>query len=156
MSAFESQKRLSLIEAQRRFSSELSGLINRKVEVRLADGKVYKGVLLGIDENGLNIIIGDAEDEQGRKYFRVVIAGSRLSEIIVEETPLFDPDEFASIVAQRLNLNPADIAVYRDSGFVMILHRYKVSEIGVEGEGFMANKIKDIWDDYMRSKKGKR
>jgi len=139
----------------RRFYSEVSGLIDKKVYVRLVDGKIYKGVLLGIDQPSMNIVLGDA-DAEGKRFFRVVISGSRISEIIVEETPVFDPEEFFNVVVQRLNINPANVKVYRDSGLVVILDRYRVSENGVEGSGALANKIYDIWQEYMESRKAKR
>ncbi|MEM4971232.1 MAG: LSM domain-containing protein, partial [Sulfolobales archaeon] len=95
----------------RRFHSEVSSLVDKRVYVRLVDGKVYRGILLGIDQPSMNIVLGDA-DSEGKRFFRVVINGSRISEIIVEETPIFDPEEFFNIVVQRLNINPANVKVY--------------------------------------------
>ncbi|MEM0473051.1 MAG: Lsm family RNA-binding protein [Sulfolobales archaeon] len=37
-----------------------------------------------------------------------------------------------------------------------MLDRYRVSENGVEGSGALANKIFDIWQEYMEGKKSKR
>lgn len=139
----------------RRFYTEISGLVDKKVFVRLVDGKIYRGVLLGIDQPSLNIVLGEA-DSEGKRFFRVVISGTRISEIVVEEVPLFDPEEFFNIVVQRLNINPANVKIYRESGLVVILDRYKVSENGVEGSGALANKIFDIWQEYIESKKMKR
>lgn len=146
---------LSTPASLRRFYSEVGGLVDKRVYVRLVDGKVYRGILLGIDQPSLNIVLGDA-DSEGKKFFRVVINGSRVSEIVVEETPLFDPEEFFNLVVQRLNINPANVRVYKDSGLVVILDRYRVSENGVEGSGALANKIYDLWQEYMESRKSKR
>jgi small nuclear ribonucleoprotein (snRNP)-like protein len=146
---------LSTPASLRRFYSEVGGLVDKKVYVRLVDGKVYRGILLGIDQPSLNIVLGDA-DSEGKKFFRVVINGSRVSEIVVEETPLFDPEEFFNLVVQRLNINPANVRVYKDSGLVVILDRYRVSENGVEGSGALANKIYDLWQEYMEIRKSKR
>jgi len=139
----------------RRFYSEVSSLVDKKVYVRLVDGKVYRGTLLGIDQPSMNIVLGDA-DSEGKKFFRVVISGSRISEIIVEEIPIFDPEEFFNIVVQRLNINPANVRIYKETGLVVILDRYRVSENGVEGSGALANKIYDLWQEYMESKRSKR
>lgn len=139
----------------RRFYSEVSSLVDKKVYVRLVDGKVYRGTLLGIDQPSMNIVLGDA-DSEGKKFFRVVISGSRISEIIVEEIPIFDPEEFFNMVVQRLNINPANVRIYKETGLVVILDRYRVSENGVEGSGALANKIYDLWQEYMESKRSKR
>lgn len=146
---------ISTQAASRRFYAEIGGLVDKKVRVRLVDGKVYTGTLLGIDQPSLSIVLGDADSED-KRFFRVVISGSRISEIIVEETPLFDPEEFFNIVVQRLNINPANVKVYKDTGFIMIMDRYKVSESGVEGSGALAGKIYDLWQEYMESRKARR
>ncbi len=146
---------LSTPTGVRRFYTEISSLVDKKVYVRLVDGKVYRGVLLGIDQPSLNVILGEADSED-KRFFRVVINGTRISEIVVEEVPLFDPEEFFNIVVQKLNINPANVKVYKESGLVVILDRYRVSENGVEGSGALANKIFDIWQEYMEGKKSKR
>lgn len=146
---------ISTQAASRRFYSEIGGLVDKRVRVRLVDGKVYTGVLLGIDQPSLSVVLGDADSED-RRFFRVVISGSRISEIIVEETPLFDPEEFFNLVVQRLNINPANVKVYKDSGFITIMDRYKVSESGVEGSGALASKIYDLWQEYVESRKARR
>lgn len=146
---------LSAPTGVRRFYTEISSLVDKKVYVRLVDGKVYRGVLLGIDQPSLNVVLGEA-DSEGKKFFRVVINGTRISEIVVEEMPLFDPEEFFNIVVQKLNINPANVKIYKESGLVVILDRYRVSENGVEGSGALANKIFDIWQEYMEGKRSKR
>lgn len=146
---------LSTPTGVRRFYTEISSLVDKRVYVRLVDGKVYRGVLLGIDQPSLNVVLGEA-DSEGKRFFRVVINGTRISEIVVEEVPLFDPEEFFNIVVQKLNINPANVKVYKESGLVVILDRYRVSENGVEGSGALANKIFDIWQEYMEGKRSKR
>ncbi|MEM0439790.1 MAG: hypothetical protein DJ555_05020 [Desulfurococcaceae archaeon] len=146
---------LSTPTGARRFYTEIGSLVDKRVYVRLVDGKVYRGVLLGIDQPSLNVVLGEA-DSEGKRFFRVVINGNRISEIVVEEIPLFDPEEFFNLVVQRLNINPANVKVYKESGSVVILDRYRVSENGVEGSGALANKIFDIWQEYMEGKKSKR
>lgn len=147
---------MSSPQVARRFSTELNNIVDRRIVVRLTDGKVYKGVLLGVDHPTMNLVLGDAEDEQGNKYYRVFISGSRFSEILIEELPVFDPDEFATLASQRLGINPINIKVLRDAGIVMILDRYKISENGVEGSGALATRIYDLWEEYMKSKKAKK
>ncbi|MCC6030912.1 MAG: Lsm family RNA-binding protein [Desulfurococcales archaeon] len=147
---------MSITPVARRFMTELNNILDKRITVRMSDGKIYRGVLLGVDQQGLNLVLGDAEDEKGIRYHRVFISGSRLSEILVEELPIFDPDEFANLAAQRLGINPVNIKVLRDAGVVMILDRYKISESGVEGSGALANRIYDLWDEYIKSKKSKK
>ncbi|MGC9148501.1 MAG: Lsm family RNA-binding protein [Sulfolobales archaeon] len=147
---------MSIAQGPRRFATELNNIIDRRIIVRLTDGKVYKGILLGVDQPTMNLVLGEAEDEQGNRYYRVFISGTRFSEILIEEMPLFDPDEFANLASQRLGINPVNIKVMRDIGVVMILDRYKISANGVEGSGALATRIYDLWEEYMKNKKAKK
>ncbi|MEZ0289491.1 MAG: Lsm family RNA-binding protein [Sulfolobales archaeon] len=147
---------MSVSPAARRFATELNNIIDKRITVRTYDGKIYKGVLLGVEQSGMHLVLGDVEDEKGNKFHRVFIMGGRISEIFIEELPVFDPDEFANLASQRLGINPVNIKVLRDAGVVMILDRYKISENGVEGSGALATRIYDLWEEYMKSKKAKK
>ncbi|MEM4695103.1 MAG: LSM domain-containing protein, partial [Ignisphaera sp.] len=95
----------------RSISGELSRLMDKKVIVRLVDGKVYVGKMLSFDPNTLHIVLGDAESNDGKKFYRIIISGTRVSEILIEEQPLFDAEEFATILTSKLGLRPDVIKV---------------------------------------------
>jgi len=132
---------------------ELNKLIDRRVEVRLVDGKTYVGTLLGYDQSSLHIILGDAESSDGRKVHRVIITGPRISEILVVEKPLFDAEEFRNYLIERLNLPPGSVRVIPEINAVTIYERIKVTESGVEGAGSLAQKVFDIYQEYIARKK---
>lgn len=132
---------------------ELSKAIDKKIIVRLVDGKTYMGKLISFDQSSLHIVLGNAESSDGGKYYRVIVNGSRISEIIIQEQPIFSAEEFASIIISRLGLRPDVVKVLSDTNSIIIYDRIKVSETGVEGSGSLAQKIYEIYNEYIESKK---
>ncbi|MEL9940323.1 MAG: Lsm family RNA-binding protein [Ignisphaera sp.] len=132
---------------------ELSKAIDKKIIVRLVDGKTYMGKLISFDQSSLHIVLGNAESSDGGKYYRVIVNGSRISEIIIQEQPMFSAEEFASIIISRLGLRPDVVKVLSDTNSIIIYDRIKVSETGVEGSGSLAQKIYEIYNEYIESKK---
>ena len=141
--------------ASRGIVGELSKAIDKKIMIRLVDGKTYIGKLVSFDQNSLHIVLGDAESNDGNKFYRVIINGSRISEIIIQEQPLFDAEEFASYLIAKLNLRSDVIKVLHDVNAVIVYDRIRVSEAGVEGSGSLAQKIYEVFTEYMESKKKK-
>jgi small nuclear ribonucleoprotein (snRNP)-like protein len=139
--------------ASRSIAGEFTRLIDKKVMVRLADGKVYIGKLLSYDPTSFHIVLGDAEGSDGSKFYRVIINGSKISEILVHEQPLFDAEEFASILVSKLNLRPDLVKVLHDANIVVVYDRIKVSESGVEGTGSFAQRIYEVYVEYIENKK---
>jgi len=147
---------MSVQAAMRNLISELASLIGNIVKVKLVDGTIYEGKLIGMDIGSkltLHLVLQDAKCSDGNTYYKVFINGSRVSEIISAERPLFDPEEFAKLVQTKLNLPPGTVRVLKETGTVIIYDRYKVSLNGVEGSGGLASKIYSVWEEYMESKK---
>ncbi|MEM0027269.1 MAG: Lsm family RNA-binding protein [Ignisphaera sp.] len=139
--------------SSRSIIGELSKAIDKKIMVRLVDGKTYIGKLVSFDQNSLHIVLGNAESSDGGKYYRVIVNGSRISEIIIQEQPMFNAEEFASIIISRLGLRPDVVKVLSDTNSIIIYDRIKVSESGVEGSGSLAQKIYEIYNEYIESRK---
>lgn len=137
----------------RSIASELSRLIDKKIVVKLSDGKTYMGKLLSYDPSMLHLVLGDVEGEDGQRFYRVIINGSRISEILIYEQPLFDAEEFAAILTSKLNLRHDVVKVLHDVNAVIVYDRIKVSEAGVEGTGSFAQRIYEIYLEYMEGKK---
>ncbi len=147
---------MSIIGIEKKLINELANLIDKSVTVKLVDGRYYEGILLGIDLSDkltLHLVLGSARDNNGNSYYRVVIHGSRLSEIISKEQPPFDPNEFSSYIASRLNLPPGSIKVLKDANMVIVYDKYKISESGVEGSGPLASKLYSLYQEYMELRK---
>ncbi|MEM1619911.1 MAG: Lsm family RNA-binding protein [Fervidicoccaceae archaeon] len=145
---------MSVSSATRRFMSELNALLDKEVSVRLKDGTVIRGKLYGFDTNTFNVLLKDATDSVNTFPTMFLFHDSIIS-ISALEAPLFDPEEFASIVASKLNLREADMRVIPEAGMVVILNSVKVTEKGVEGSGPLAHKIYSIYTEYLESKKKK-
>lgn len=139
--------------ASRSLAGELNRLIDKRISVKLIDGKMYTGKLTSFDQTSLHIVLSDVESSDGEKYHRVIINGSRISEILVQEQPTFSAEEFASVVSAKLGLRSDVIKVLPDVNAVIIYDRIRVTEAGVEGSGSLAQKIYEIYTEYMESKK---
>ncbi len=149
---------MSVQRALKNLIMELANLVDSKVIVKLVDGTTYEGKLIGIDIGdrlSLHLILEDARSSKGETYYKVFISGSRVSEIICVEKPLFDPEEFANLIQRKLSLPPGTVRVIKEAKTVLVYDRYKITENGVEGAGGLANKLYSIWQEYMESKKRK-
>ena len=133
--------------------SELNKLIDKRITVRLVDGRSYTGKLISYDQSALHLVLSDAESNEGEKFHRVIIAGNRISEIIVVEHPVFDAEEFASILTSKLNLRPDVVRVVPEINAVIVYDRIKITEAGVEGAGSLAQRIYEIYNEYIESKR---
>uniref|UniRef100_A0A7C5XI90 Sm ribonucleo n=1 Tax=Ignisphaera aggregans TaxID=334771 RepID=A0A7C5XI90_9CREN len=137
----------------RSLAGELVRLVDKRVQVKLVDGKTYTGKLISFDHTSLHIVLSDVESSNGEKYHRVIINGSRISEILVQEQPTFNAEEFASIVLSKLGLRSDVVKVLSDVNAVIIYDRIRVTEAGVEGAGSLAQKIYEVYTEYIEGKK---
>jgi len=143
------------VDASRRFASELSNLLDKKIRVLLVDGKVYEGVLNGFDHQTLSLLLNDAVDDKGRRYPKVIIRGDRVSEILILEIPLFDPEDFKNYIIREMKLPEHLIQVVPEAKAVIVQGRYKVSESGVEGSGPTAEKLYQYYTKYIEERRKK-
>jgi small nuclear ribonucleoprotein (snRNP)-like protein len=139
--------------SSRRVSGDLNTLIDKTIIVKLSNNKTYSGVLSSFELSPFMISLTNAKDNENNTYYKVIINGSLITEILVKNAPIFDPREFAELVAKELNIRSADIKVYEEAGIVTILDKIKVSENGVEGSGPLAQKVYDIYNSYVEKKK---
>jgi small nuclear ribonucleoprotein (snRNP)-like protein len=139
--------------SSRRVSGDLNTLIDKTIIVKLSNNKTYSGVLSSFELSPFMISLTNAKDNENNTYYKVIINGSLITEILVKNAPIFDPREFAELVAKELNIRSVDIKVYEEAGIVTILDKIKVSENGVEGSGPLAQKVYDIYNSYVEKKK---
>lgn len=139
--------------SSRRVSGDLNTLIDKTIIVKLSNNKTYSGILSSFELSPFIISLTNAKDNENNTYYKVIINGSVITEILVKNAPIFDPREFAELVAKELNIRSADIKVYEEAGIVTILDKIKVSENGVEGSGPLAQKVYDIYNAYIEKKK---
>lgn len=137
----------------RRAIYDINSLIDKNIIVKLTNNKTYTGQLTSFEITPFIITLTNAKDNENNKFYKVIINGNLISEILIQSQPLFNPKEFAEIVQRSLNLRQADIKVYEEAGIVVILDKIKVSENGVEGSGALAQRIYDLYNEYMEKRK---
>ncbi|MCX8195737.1 MAG: Lsm family RNA-binding protein [Acidilobaceae archaeon] len=139
-------------EPSRRFVAKLNSLLDKNVVVRLSDGRKYRGKLVGFDAGSLSMMLEAAEDSEGRRWPLVMIGGSALSEVVLEEGSVFDAKEFAEFLVTQGNVGRHLIKVYEDVNVVEVGKIVRVTDSGVEGTGPMAQKVHTLYMEYLRSK----
>ncbi|HFC49560.1 MAG TPA: hypothetical protein ENJ59_02380 [Thermofilum sp.] len=138
--------------ATRRFASEFSTFLDKWVVVKTSTGREYKGFLLGYLSPELSLMLGDVQDSQGNKFPRVVISGHFVSEIILAEEPL-DLEGFAKKLE---GIFPHNVKYYPEAKLITVMDRIKITEKGVEGGGPVADKIREMFEAYVKEWRKKR
>ena len=132
----------------REFLLELSGLLNKRVKITMNSEKIYTGVLRGIQDSSLNVVLADANCGE-ENYFRVFITGPNIVEITLAEEP-FDLSGLASELAQMFQ--PQNVKILEEAAIIQVFDRFTVSEEGVKGTGPIAERIRKIFDKYKAEK----
>jgi small nuclear ribonucleoprotein (snRNP)-like protein len=132
----------------RKFGEELNAFLGRHVVVVTSEAQEYNGQLVGVDER-LNVVL-DKVVGAGPGVFKVAINGDNVREIRLTEKP-FD----YKALGERLNrVFPGLVSVREEIGAIIVMEKIKVTDKGVtDGTGLAADKVKAIFDDYMREKK---
>lgn len=131
----------------RKFGEEILAFLDKKVTVETSEGRIYKGQLTAIDEK-LDLILENIEG--GNNVSRVILNGSFVKEIKLLEKP-FD----LHALADRLNkVFPGLVKVRDDIAAIIVMDKIKVTERGlVEGSGLAAERVKAIYDEFLREMK---
>lgn len=132
----------------RRFGEELATMIGRTVTVETKDGREYSGTLLAVDE-GLSLVL-DKVVGAGEGVHKLVLNGDVVREMRLMEKPF----DFRAL-GERLNrVFPGLVQVREDVGAIIVMEKVKVTEKGVvEGTGLAAEKVKSIYDEFVRDTK---
>ncbi len=141
----------SLLLPARRYQSEIMSLLDKTVSVVTSAGKKYEGKLFGYDPNSQSVCLADAVDDRGEKYTRVFIYGHAIVEITTKEE-IIDLRELASILEKHF---PQMVKYIEDARVIVIMDRIKVTEKGVEGTGPVAERVRRIFEEYLRERRAK-
>jgi small nuclear ribonucleoprotein (snRNP)-like protein len=130
----------------RKFNEEMLQFVGKKVSVETSDQKNYDGVMAAIDEK-LNVVIDNVE---GKGILKLIINGSFVREVKLLEKP-FD----LKGLAERLGrVFPGLVKIRDDVGAIIVMDKIKVTQTGVEeGVGLAANRVKAVYDEFMRDSK---
>jgi len=133
--------------AMRAFQRELSRLLGKLVKVS-TEKKVYIGSLQGYHPGTLSVCLDNAV--AGKETFhKVFISGSRVSEIALEEEPF----DLAGLAEELDRIFPqGGVRLDAATGFILVLDRVKVTENGVEGTGPVADRVKIVFERFLKEK----
>jgi small nuclear ribonucleoprotein (snRNP)-like protein len=137
----------TLAEANKRFVAELNNVIGREVQVVLSNGEIYRGVLHAVDTQ-LNIVLSNAVGKTGEKYDRIFIMYRYIIHIDSIQRRI-DLREFAKYAEKMF---PGMVKYVEETNTVLIGDKVRVSEIGVEGVGPVAERAKRLFEEFLKAK----
>lgn len=137
--------------AQRKFFTEVAGLVDSSVVVVTTTGKTYGGTLVGVNPDSLSLCLADVKAEGDEVLHRVFLNGSVVAEILSVEKP-FD----LKALSERLEkVFPTMVRLYEDNGFIWVMDKVKVTEKGVvEGSGPAAERVQSVYEHFIGEIKG--
>jgi Small nuclear ribonucleoprotein (snRNP) homolog len=137
----------TLAEANKRFVAELNNVIGREVQVVLSNGEIYRGVLHAVDTQ-LNIVLSNAVGKTGEKYDRIFIMYRYIIHIDSIQRRI-DLREFAKYAEKVF---PGMVKYVEETNTVLIGDKVRISEIGVEGVGPVAERAKRLFEEFLKAK----
>ncbi len=127
----------------RKFYEEILQFVGKKVSIETSYEKNYNGVLTAIDEK-LDTVL---ENVEGQGILRVIINGSFVKEIKLLEKP-FDLKGLADRLSRVF---PGLVKIRDDVNAIIVMDKIKVTEFGIEeGTGLAADRVKSIYEEFMR------
>ncbi|MDW8359232.1 MAG: Lsm family RNA-binding protein [Candidatus Caldarchaeum sp.] len=136
--------------ASKRFSDEFALMQDKTVKVVSSTG-VYTGRVVAYNPSDYSLWMADVKDDSGNTYAKLFLAGSGISRIEVLEA---GPD--MSTLADRLNrLFPNLVVYHKESDTIVVMDRVRVSREGVFGEGPAAERVKRVYEEFMREQRAK-
>jgi small nuclear ribonucleoprotein (snRNP)-like protein len=127
----------------RKFYEEILQFVGKKVSIVTSYDKNYNGTLIAIDER-LDTVL---ENVEGQGILRIVINGSFVKEIKLLEKP-FDLKGLADRLSRVF---PGLVKIREDVNAIIVMDKIKVTEHGIEeGTGLAADRVKSIYEEFMR------
>jgi hypothetical protein len=136
--------------ASKRFNDEFALILDKTVKVVASTG-VYTGRVLAYNPGDYSLWMADVKDEKGETYSKLFLAGHSILRVEVLET---GPD--LSQLAERLNkLFPNLVVYHKESDTIVVMDRLRVTREGVFGEGPAAERVKRVYEEFMREQRAK-
>jgi small nuclear ribonucleoprotein (snRNP)-like protein len=127
----------------RKFYEEILQFVGKKVSIETSYDKNYSGTLSAIDEK-LDIVL---ENVEGQGILRIIINGSFVKEVKLLEKP-FDLKGLADRLSRVF---PGLVKIRDDVKAIIVMDKIKVTEYGIEeGSGLAADRVKSIYEEFMR------
>lgn len=131
----------------RTFNRELASVVGSSIEVIIKDGKKYSGILKGIDQNTLSIVLTEVIDlSDGSSIPKIFIYGDNIVLFSIAEKEV-------SIEALAKELEktfpPGGVQFFPETGVIVVMNKITIHpENGVSGSGPLYERIKaiaDVW-----------
>jgi small nuclear ribonucleoprotein (snRNP)-like protein len=130
----------------RKFGEETLQFLGKKVSIETSDQKVYNGTLTGIDEK-LDVILDNLD---GSGVLKMILNGSFVKEIKLMEKPF----DFKALSDRLARVFPGLVKIREDVGAIIVMDKIKVTQTGIEeGVGLAADRVKAIYEEFMRETK---
>jgi len=146
--------------AERKFLHELVSLLNTIVSVRTTDGRVITGRLVGFEPRTLSICLWNARVEgaggaegAGAEIPKLFLNGSAIVELWSAERP-FDLRGLRDRIARAFG-GYEHVRLLEDERVIIVAGRVKVSKEGVEGTGPLAERVRRIYEEFVKEWKAK-
>jgi len=124
-----------------KFEDGVYQFIGKRVSVETAEGRIYEGWLVSIDEN-LNVILEDIIGE----FNRMIINGN-----FVKEVKLSKSLNMSAFIERLNELFPGLVKVVENT--IIVMDNIKITERGVQGSGLAADRVKAIYAQFTRESK---
>ena len=127
----------------RKFYEEILQFVGKKVSIETTYEKNYSGILTAIDEK-LDTVLDNVE---GDGILKIIVNGTFVKEIKLLEKP-FDLKGLADRLSRVF---PGLVKIRDDVNAIIVMDKIKVTEHGIEeGTGLAADRVKSIYEEFMR------
>lgn len=127
--------------------AQLRKMVGKPVIVETTDSSRFLGTLTAFDPVSLSLIMTDVQKEGEKRYFQVVLSGNSVKAIFI-------PKSFMDLrkLAERLEHIFGKVVSYNEeAGVIIVLDKVRVDETGIiEGTGIVADRVKKVYDDFVK------
>ncbi len=129
---------------------ELSSLTQKNVKITTTSGKIFSGLLTGIDPKTLNLCLYDVKDEQGKEIYKMFLPGRSILQI----DGITKPFDLRGLAQRLERVFPRMVKIYEDINIIVVMDKIRVSENGIiEGTGPAAERVEKVYEEFIRQQK---
>ncbi len=139
---------MSDVAAMRSFNRELAAVVGATIEVATKDGKNYSGILKGIDQNTLSIVLSEVVDlKDGSNIPKIFIYGNSIVSFSVAEKEVS-----LEGLAKELEKTfpPGGVKFWPETGVIVVMNKIRITPEGVDGSGPLYERVAVIADDWLK------
>lgn len=125
----------------RKLTDQILSFTGKRVSIETTEGRVYSGTLTSIDEN-LNVILENTDNN----ISKMLINGS-----FVKEVRLVKPFDLNAFVEKLNEIFPG--LVKKVGNTIVIMDKIKVTERVVQGSGLAADRVRSLYDEFVKESK---